>query len=592
MKTYKYLLFLLFGAILFVSCDDFINRPPVDKFTDEEYWQTEAQARKFMYAVYPTLFPGYGTAQNPTWMEEVGDDAISAAIQTAFSPDIIPSSDGNWTFANVRKANYVIESAPRLQEPEATIDHWLGIGHFLRGYFYSSLTFQYGDVPYFDHVPQYSENKTDLDYLYKDRDPRNFVVDKIIEDFEFALNNVRLNDGAAQINRYVVAALVSRVMLREGTFQKYYYEDNEMAKKCLQLAKTASEQVISGPYSLATDYKSLFISDDLAGNPEVIMYRKYLDGILTHYMLSHSYDIEQNGASKSLTESYLRSDGFPIYYDNEYWFAPTAEAFFANRDPRLSHSFRPQYYPYGGNNAPFKYSRSGYSLRKYMDDGKAGDTGAAYSTGKNVTDAPCLRLGEVLLNYAEICYELESITGEDWFNQDVLDRTINLLRERVEMPRLEEIGGLPAVDGQTYDDPQRTRWEPANDVSPMLWEIRRERRVELCYENGLRATDLKRWHKLDYLCNEHNPDYRYGAYIILSDFPAAVKGSVSLAAFIGPDEEANNDLTEGFILRNTEVARALPQSKNYVKPIPVDQITLYRTQGYTLSQTKEWQNEK
>lgn len=591
MKTYKYLLFLLSGVILFVSCDDFLNRPPVDKFTDEEYWKTEAQARTFLYTVYTDLFPGYGTAQNPAWMEEVGDDAISAAIQSSFAPNLIPSSDNSWTFANVRKANYVIESASRLEEPAETVNHWLGIGHFLRGYFYSSLTFQYGDVPYFDRVPQYSEAKADLDYLYKDRDPRNFVVDKIIEDFEFALGNVRPNDGALQINRYVVAAMVSRVMLREGTFQKYYYRNNEVAGKCLQLAKTASELVMSGPYSLATDYKSLFISDDLAGNPEVIIYRKYLDGILTHYMLSQNYDIEQNGAGKSLTESYLRSDGFPVYYNNEYWYAPAAAAFFADRDPRLTYNFRPQYYPFGGNNVPFNYSRSGYSLRKYMDDGKAGDTGAAYSRGKNITDAPCLRLGEVLLNYAEITYELESITGEDLFNQDVLDRTVNLLRDRVGMPHLQEAGGQPAVGGQPYDDPQRTKWEPDNDVSPMLWEIRRERRVELCFENGLRAADLKRWHKLDYLCNAHNPDYRYGAYIVLSDFPAAVKESVSLAAFISPDEPANNDLTEGYILRNTDAARDLPQPKNYVKPAPVDQITLYRSKGYTLSQTKEWQNE-
>ena len=118
MKTYKYLLFLLSGVILFVSCNDFLNRPPVDKFTDDEYWKTEAQARTFLYAVYTDLFPGYGTAQNPVWMEEVGDDAISAAIQSPFAPDLIPSSDGSWTFANVRKANYVIESASRLEEPE------------------------------------------------------------------------------------------------------------------------------------------------------------------------------------------------------------------------------------------------------------------------------------------------------------------------------------------------------------------------------------------------------------------------------------------------------------------------------------------
>lgn len=71
MKTYK--LLLLLGCALFVSCNDFLDRPPVDKFTDEEFWQTETQARLFLYSIYPTLFGGFGTAQNPSWLEDVGD---------------------------------------------------------------------------------------------------------------------------------------------------------------------------------------------------------------------------------------------------------------------------------------------------------------------------------------------------------------------------------------------------------------------------------------------------------------------------------------------------------------------------------------
>ena len=69
MKTYK--LLLLLGCALFVSCNDFLDRPPVDKFTDEEFWQTETQARLFLYSIYPTLFGGFGTAQNPSWLEDV-----------------------------------------------------------------------------------------------------------------------------------------------------------------------------------------------------------------------------------------------------------------------------------------------------------------------------------------------------------------------------------------------------------------------------------------------------------------------------------------------------------------------------------------
>jgi hypothetical protein len=597
MKTYKYLLCLLFGGILFASCSDFIDKPPIDEFTDGEFWQNEKHARTFMYDIYPTLFAGYGSGTTvPAWINDIGDDGVSGGDQGVFSPSVIPATDDSWNFVNVRRANYVIENAPRMNEPEGTINHWVGIGHFLRGYFYSSLTFQYGDVPYFDHVLQYSKNKEDEAYMYKDRDPRDFVVDKIIEDFEFALTNVRVNDGALQINRYVVAALASRYMLREATFQKYYYHNNALATKCLQLAKKASELVLSGPYSLSPNYKALFTSDDLSANSEVIMYRKYMDGILAHSMVQYNNSQPQGGVSKSLTESFLRSDGFPIYYNNAYWLAPTAEAFFLDRDPRLSYNFRPQYYPQGGNNTPFAYTLSGYSWRKYTDDawmenGNPMKDSPLLSGGRNITNAPCLRLGEVLLNYAEICYELEAITGENLFNQEILDMSINKLRDRVGMPRLQEISGMPAVNGVVYDDPQRTQWEPDNDVSSMLWEIRRERRVELCLEGGFRSVDLKRWHKLDYLCNQHNPDFRYGAYIRLADFPADVAKNVKLAYKVDPVsvDTLDGKLQEGYIIKNIGTIRALPEARNYVKPIPTDQITQYKNKSYTLTQTKEWQ---
>jgi hypothetical protein len=616
MKTIKYILCILFCATTFVACEDFLDRPPMDEFTDGEFWRTESQARTFIYRFYDDLFVGHSTGN--TWsayINDVGDDGFASVQPLVFEPNVVPASDGSWSFVNVRQSNYVIESAPRLQETEECINHWLGVGHFLRGYFYSSLTFQYGDVPYFDRVPLYSEKKEDLDYLYQDRTPRADVVRKNIEDFRFALSNVRKNDGALQINRYVVAALTSRLMLREGTFQKYYYADPAnnlysadekaaalvLAQECLELAKQASELIMNeGGYVLATDYKSLFISDDLAGNPEVIMYRKYLDGVLAHNTQYILYKEGMDGANKGFAESFLRSDGKPVY---DQWFLPeTVEDFFVDRDPRLSASLRQRYCFPGITNTPFGYTRSGYGCNKYVDDARASENNVLFNQSRNITDAPCLRLGEVLVNYAEICYELESLTGNDLFNQAVLDISINRLRDRAGMPHLQEIGGQPAVDGSPYDDSRRLIQNPDNDVSPMLWEIRRERRVELCFE-GLRTNDIRRWHKLDYLCAEHNPDYRYGAYIRMSDYSnTQLNQNIKLA--VVPDVtgslandtinllDPDNALAEGWVVRGYEVhpsaARVLPTPKNYVKPIPENQRTLYTNHGYSLSQTKEW----
>jgi hypothetical protein len=566
-------------ALAFVSCEDFLDRPPYDQFDNAEFWQSESQARAFMYAVYPVIFPGYGTGDTEPatfFGETSNDDYMSAVAQTELGPLTIPTSDGSWSFTNIRKANYIIENVDRLPLDEASINHWRGIGRFFRAVFYSNLVFTYGDVPYQDHVPVSGGSKEDMDYLYKDRDSRTFVAGKIMEDFQYAMDNVRPNDGSLQINKYVVAAMASRLMLREGTFLKYHDIDQAKATECLEMAKKASELVMSDKYKISDNYNGLFSSDDLAGNPEVIIYRKYVEGILAHSMWTITSTYSVQGASKSLAESFLKKDGFPIYYNNEYWVAPTSNDFFTDRDPRLNMSFRPKYYVRGENPGNFAYAISGYSCQKYTDDSRIASTASTtFNRGKNITDAPCLRLGEVLLNYAEACYELDTL------DQSILDKTINALRDRkgVEMPHLQIVGGEPAINGVVYDDPKRLQIDPS--VPSLLWEIRRERRVELNLE-GFRRNDLKRWKKLDYMMNAVNPDIRYGAYIRLSDYPNKD------ASIVLEDPAA----TEGYILGNTGAQRVvMPTEKNYVNPVPTNQITLYKNHGYTLSQTAVWREE-
>jgi starch-binding outer membrane protein, SusD/RagB family len=100
-----------------------------------------------------------------------------------------------------------------------------------------------------------------------------------------------------------------------------------------------------------------------------------------------------------------------------------------------------------------------------------------YST----TSAPIFRVEEVWLNYAEAMFELGT------FSQTIADQTINNLRPRAGLPPMTVANINPGFD--TNRDP---------DVDPVLWEIRRERRVELMGD-GFRFNDIKRWAKGVYL---------------------------------------------------------------------------------------------
>ena len=588
MKT-KYIFLSVWAmmmAFTLTSCDGFLNQPPYDDFTDEEYWQNEDQARTYMYGFYTSVFSGYGTGTSHGAFlmgQTLNDDFASDVEQQDLTPLVVPESDGSWSFSSIRKANYVLESIDRIDATPAAKNHWRGVARFFRACYYSNLVFRYGDVPWYDRVPKLSDSKEDMDYLYKDRDPRAYVDSCIMADFQYAMDSVRESDGPLQVNKYVVAAMASRFMLREGTYLKYHNIDLPLAEKCLTMAKNAAEMVMnSKKYAIAPSYKALFVSNDLGTNPEIIMHRHYVDGVLAHSTLTYSFTEAQAGLSKSLAEAFVGSDGLPVYSKDASWLAPTADEFFANRDARLTMCIRPKYYVKGTDTKPFNYALSGYSWNKFMDDSKATTPDATWSGSKNVTDAPCLRYAEVLLNYAEAAYELHLLAGKA-FTQADLDKSINLIRARadVNLPALQIIGGQPAVNGVTFDDPKRLQIEQNADggiTDALLWEIRRERRVELCME-GFRLNDLKRWCKLDYLWNGCNPDIRYGSYIRLSDYPNKA------AEVVLEDATA----TEGYILRNTLGQRNRPIKRNYINPIPSGQITLYKTKGYTLSQNPDWE---
>lgn len=570
-KIYKYLALALVALTLLPACNDFLEREPYTSVPDYEYWQNETQVSIFSKGFYAAYFVGYGTSGliggSKFGNGDTFNDDIAWRTQGEFTPIRVPDTDGTWDFSYVRRANYLLEKiddVPGLTEE--AIAHWKGIARFFRGLEYSDLTFLFGDVPYFDHTML----PTDYETMFKPRDPRTMVDEKILEDFEYAMQNVRVDDGAQMVNRYVVAAMASRVTLREGTFLKYHGIDEAMGNKMIEFSRKAALLVMnSGKYTITDDYNALFTSDDLAGNKECIFYRSYVDGVLMHCVLTYNNKEAQTGANKALLESYLTDQGLPVHYMNDSWLPKTAEEFFAGRDGRLTETFRTKYYIRGEDCTPFNYSTSGYSMHKFMSDKDSVSSDLKFRTAQNVTDCPVLRYAEVLLNYAEACYELGSLTQAD------LDKSINLLRARkgVNMPKLEVIGGQPAVGGQVYDDPVRDPTVPS-----MLWELRRERRVEMAFE-GLRYNDLKRWKKLNYMYNGDNPDIRYGAYIRLSDYPKANTDEVKIV----------DNASEGFILCNTGTERLAPSDRNYVRPVPTDQIALYKSYGYTLEQTKEWQ---
>lgn len=561
------LYFLVAALVLATGCKkDFLERLPQDRLVDESFWTNEANIRTYAYDFYPDFFTGYGSSY--TWGAYFSGQSLNDDFAPSTPPQftkVVPSSSAStlwrYGFERIRRANIMIDRIPKAPIEEAAQKHWTGIGRFFRALQYHDLVQTYGDVPWYDQP--LLENDPEL---YKPRDPRAVVVDHMLEDFRYAAENVRAADGTAglTVNKYVVLAFMSRVFLYHGTYFKYHNIDQTKAVAYLEAAKWAANEVIqSGKYAVSDSYRGLFNSANLAGNKEMILYRSYEAGLLTHSLHSYVNKEPQTGASKDAVEAFLAKDGLPIPLSPLYQGDKTIGDVMANRDPRLIETFVQELRL---NGVASNYSTSGYSVRKFLNDAMVDATEG--SSNLNITDAPIIRYGEVLLNYAEATAELGQLTQAD------LDKSINKLRQRpgVNMPDLEVIGGQPAVNGVVYDDPER---DPA--VPSMIWEIRRERRTELMFE-GFRLDDLKRWKKLEYTDTKANPDINLGAWIRKADYTGL------------KDVVLENGADEGYIQPAWKAVsqRLFTDPKVYLEPLPLDQIKLYEDQGVTLEQNPGW----
>ncbi|MDQ0636563.1 hypothetical protein QF042_000128 [Pedobacter sp. W3I1] len=565
-KIYIIIAFLI--LILGNGCKkDFLEREPLDSFSDDTYWRTEKEVSTFAWGFYTSYFTGYGSGFTfgKYFSGETLNDDFAPTTPTAFTKNV-PTSGGGWSFTFVRKANIFIDRVSNSTYLSDDVKkNWVGVGRFFRALEYNDLVKAFGDFPYYDKPLE--ESSTDL---YKPRDPQIVVLDNMLADFKYAAENVRATDALVGpngqiVNKYVVLAFMSRVFLYHGTLLKYSNINPAKAAEYLEAAKWAANEVMTkGGYSLGAKYRTLFSSLDLKGNPEIILYRQYGTAQSTHSLVSYVNKEPQTGPSKNAIDAYLCTDGLPASISPLYQGDKSIANVMANRDPRMKETFVSDLRLPG---IASNYSTSGYSVLKFlMEDQTLWGTAEALSS-TNTTDAPIIRLGEVMMNFAEASAELGTLTQAD------LDNSINKLRKRggISMPNLQIIGGQPAVNGVVYSDPQR---DPT--VSSLIWEIRRERRIELMME-GFRNDDLKRWRKYAYIDTKLNTSINRGAWIKKADYP---KATVTI-----------DGATEGYIIPapKPETQRTFDNDKVYLSPLPLDQIKLYKDQGIDLKQNPGWQ---
>lgn len=588
--------YMIMGAVTLsmTACNDsFLDRTPTNDLNDNAFWNTTSDLETYCNGIYNEA------ASNGTYRFMVGfhSDAYSVKVTGPYSmeamSDNFATMDGSqtwaaavaagienqpsgnpsyasWTWNLLRRINVFMANYDRVQTDESAKLPYVGEALFFRAWFYLYMVQNYGDVPLVT-IPL----ETNSPELYGERTPRKEVMAQVLKDINDACTYLPAEEwGANRLTRGAALALKARIGLYEGTYRKYHKlgDETEFLNACVE----ACEQLMKMGYEIYDtgnpnkDYTTLFTTDDLSSNKEVIFYRKYAAGLKRHRMCGYTVNL-RNGGTKDFVDDYLclDADGVarPVALSHDYS-NDTPEQEFTNRDPRLSQTFLAP-----GNDAAktlfedanlgkFTYPRlgnmtnwptlTGYHPIKYYirEQDKKG-------FNEETHDYPLFRYAEVLLNYAEAKAELGQCT------QDVLDETINVLRDRVDMPHL-------TINPEM--DPKYAKY----GLDALLIEIRRERRVELSFEY-LRYQDLMRWAWGDKLKervlgmrleDSAFSDPRYDGNITKAGTPEA--GSNPIYVYIAEDGKQYIDAYGG---TNYAVERrSFDPAKDYLRPIPSSAI--------------------
>lgn len=622
MKIYKLIVIV---AILFSvgACDeDFLDRPSQMSISPTSYWKTPEDLKFYVnqfYNAFPQLnnnsWSGgvfWADANTDNMVRPTGDDRL-LGINT------IEFGSGTWgsSFSNIRTVNVFMENYSKVTDengvPFDKYQQYVGEAHFFRAYYNFNLLKTYGEYPYVDRVLAPSDEEE----LFAARTARNVITDNIIADLEKAIEYMPAGsqNNGNRLSADIAKLFLARVALFEGTWEKYHagtaFNTTGLdGTAYLQKAATISEELVnSSIYGITDtdnpeeDYYKLFNRTDHAGSKEVMLWKKFdIDLALAHnaqrYLPASGGG---RGITRELIDEYLCVDGKPISDNPLYMGDHGLTNVATNRDYRLrSTIWVPGHVKttVGGvikmievlkldefndpvvpeekiiiedrfqtshlNSNGESICPTGYQIRK----GSTPEFEQREFAAVGTTSAPIFRVSEAYLIFAEAKAELGTLTQTD------VDKSINKLRNRAGVADL-DIANITTDPNWSY-----------SDVSPLIQEVRRERRVEFAAE-GYRYDDVNRW--------AAHGDVTVGKKYEGVKYMLTAEEEIEFPDFnkeLPHNQNGFKDLLElgkvivnedGYV-ENINIPYGFNVNRDYLNPVPLNQTLLY-----DLTQNPGWE---
>ncbi|MDT0678502.1 RagB/SusD family nutrient uptake outer membrane protein [Autumnicola musiva] len=506
-------LIILFIAIVgFISCEDPLDKEPLDIISDAQVWNDEDLVDSYLTHLYSvTNFNDvFGDFQYKNVV--VTDEArtcfgwsslLNVFTLGVINPDNIANRDylGYWEYNIIRGYNEFLMQINNSNLSPEFVENRSAEVRFLRAFHYYNLAMRYGGVPLItepqevDDQNLFVSRNTELE-IYK------FILEELNEIIEVLPEEYNA-ENYARVSKYAALALKSRAMLYAGSIAKngsmqldgILGVPSSEASRFYEESYNASKEIVeSGRFALfnrypndkVQNYQSLFLEEN---NSEVIFVKKYVG---EDY--GHDYDYYNQPLSYKpfvasvinptleMVDSYEFIDGSPgssINYDQEIstlelyrdkdprfhasilyneapWIDSEIETFYFSIDSDISSDPRDNSLSGRGkdvNTDPYAgATQTGFFVKKYLQPERGIPLG-----GYSDTDFIVFRLGEIYLNLGEASYELNRPAEAQ--------EAINMIRGRAGMPL------HTSIDSE---------------------KIRHERKIELAFE-GIRFWDVRRW---------------------------------------------------------------------------------------------------
>lgn len=371
-------LYALLGATVLTtsSCNDFLDREPINQITEESYFQSAEQLANYLNKYYNDFLslPYNGKM----FHERKWDDGLA---QSDKNTDIMVQSvggnttlfaDNHWEvsskkdlqddyFARFRICNYFLETvipkfeAGAISGGEEVVKSYIGEIYFMRAIAYFNALVAYGDFPIIEKT---LENDNEAVIEASKRAPRNEVARFILSDLDTAISMLQSRSAYQGQRLCKEAALLfkSRVALFEGTFEKYHKGSGRVpgdsnwpgAKMSYNSGKTFNidteiqfflEQAMSAAAQVAdkavltsnshqmnpelgqiygwNPYFEMYSQSSLTGVDEVLLWKQYnADQNVSHDAPYRSQVGCADGYTRTFVEMFLMKNGLPIYADN------------------------------------------------------------------------------------------------------------------------------------------------------------------------------------------------------------------------------------------------------------------------------------